>query len=169
MKNKDTIADLLTLRHGLDEADAAAYLSLSLSKFRQLVMQGAMPRPRLAGRRWIWDAEILDRCFRDLLPSAGNAIEHYAKSDSGPITGARLKHIDRFIDRHGKPRYYYRPDKGARVPLHGAPDSAEFMRAYYEAARNDNRQAVTNQSETTARSSCVEGSGVSGDPPKVGP
>jgi hypothetical protein len=51
------------------------------------------------------------------------------------MTEVRLKDIDRFIDRHGKPRHYYRAGKGARVALPGQPGTPEFMLAYEEAAR----------------------------------
>jgi len=50
------------------------------------------------------------------------------------MTGLMLKHIDRFTDRHGKPRIYYRCGKGRRVRLHGEPGSPEFMEAYRRAA-----------------------------------
>ena len=63
MTAKSTIAGRLTVRRGLDESEAAVYLSLSPSMFRQLVAQDIMPRPRLAGRRRIWDIEELDRAF----------------------------------------------------------------------------------------------------------
>jgi hypothetical protein len=63
---KATIAVRLTLRRGLDQVEAAVYLSLSQSKFRQVVMQGTMPRPRLAGRRRIWGVDELDQAFREL-------------------------------------------------------------------------------------------------------
>jgi hypothetical protein len=53
------------------------------------------------------------------------------------MTDLRLKNIDRFIDRHGKPRHYYRAGKGARVALPGQPGSPEFMLAYEMAARDD--------------------------------
>jgi hypothetical protein len=39
----------------------------------------------------------------------------------------RLKNIDRFVDRHGKQRYYYRVGQGARIPLKGEPGSREFI------------------------------------------
>ncbi len=71
MTTKATIAGRLILRRGLDEVEAAVYLSLSPSKFRQMVMQGIMPRPRLAGRRRIWDVDELDRAFRDLPREGG--------------------------------------------------------------------------------------------------
>jgi hypothetical protein len=46
----------------------------------------------------------------------------------------KLKNIDRFIDRHGKPRHYYRCGRGRRVRLAGEPGSPEFMQAYRAAA-----------------------------------
>lgn len=46
----------------------------------------------------------------------------------------RLKYVDRFTDRHGSVRYYFRRGKGARVPLPGLPGSSEFMAAYQSAA-----------------------------------
>ena len=47
----------------------------------------------------------------------------------------RLKYIDRFTDRHGRERCYYRPKRGARIPLPGRPGSPEFMAAYEAATR----------------------------------
>jgi integrase len=47
-----------------------------------------------------------------------------------PVTGFKLKFVDRFVDRHGRPRHYFRRDRGARVLLPGEPGSTEFMRAY---------------------------------------
>ena len=85
------------------------------------------------------------------------------------MAGVKLTNVDRFIDRHGKPRHYFRKGRGARVRLPGTPDSAEFMRAYEEAARHDNRQPVATQPTTTAQGSCVEWSGVPSDPPEVWP
>ena len=50
------------------------------------------------------------------------------------MKGPLPKHVDRFIDRHGKPRHYYRPiKKGPRITLRGLPESAEFARAYEDA------------------------------------
>jgi integrase len=45
----------------------------------------------------------------------------------------RLKHVDRFVDRHGRPRHYFRKGKGARTLLPGRPGSEEFMAAYQAA------------------------------------
>jgi hypothetical protein len=44
-----------------------------------------------------------------------------------------LKHINRYRDRHGKWRYYYRPPGAKNAPLTGEPGTAEFA-ASYEAA-----------------------------------
>lgn len=52
------------------------------------------------------------------------------------MRGTLPKHVDRFIDRHGKPRHYYRPVKnGPRIVLRGKPDSVEFERSYADAVR----------------------------------
>ena len=74
MRAKAAIASRLTVRRGLDEAEAAVYLSLSPSLFRQLVAEGLMPRPRLVGRRRIFDIVELDAAFSDL-PREGESAE----------------------------------------------------------------------------------------------
>ena len=53
MASKAVIAGRLPVRRGLDENEAAIYLSLSPSFFRKLVGQRRMPRPRLIGERRI--------------------------------------------------------------------------------------------------------------------
>lgn len=70
MPRKSVLAQQFSIRRGLDENEAAIYLSLSPSKFRQMVELGLMPRPRLAGRRRIWDMRELDAAF-DQLPREG--------------------------------------------------------------------------------------------------
>lgn len=83
MADKKTISANLPLRRGLTEIEAAVYISLSPSFFRRLVQQGVMPRPRVAGRRRIWDIEELDAAFRTL-PREGDdeAIFGYDSRDS---------------------------------------------------------------------------------------
>ena len=49
------------------------------------------------------------------------------------MTTIRLKHIDRFVDRHGTTRYYFRRGRGARIPLVSQPGTPEFMAAYHRA------------------------------------
>src|SRR5688572_20892699 len=50
------------------------------------------------------------------------------------MTRIKLKHIDRFKDRHGRVRYYYRRGPGPRIALPGPPGTAEFLAAYQAAA-----------------------------------
>jgi len=40
------------------------------------------------------------------------------------------KYVHGFIDRHGKPRFYFRKAGFKKVPLPGLPWSPEFMAAY---------------------------------------
>jgi hypothetical protein len=49
------------------------------------------------------------------------------------MTRIKLKYVDRFTDRHGKPRYYFRRAGYKRTPLPGLPGFAEFMEAYQAA------------------------------------
>ena len=71
MSAKAVIARRLTVRRGLGEDEAAVYLSLSPTLFRQMVGQGSMPKPRLAGRRRIWDISELDFAFLALPREGG--------------------------------------------------------------------------------------------------
>lgn len=50
----------------LNREQAAAYLSVSPSKFDQLVDDGRMPRPRVIDRRRAWDIRSLDSAIDDL-------------------------------------------------------------------------------------------------------
>jgi hypothetical protein len=43
------------------------------------------------------------------------------------------KFVQAFIDRHGKPRFYFRRPGFKRVPLPGLPWSPDFMSAYEQA------------------------------------
>ena len=70
--SKASIACRLPVRRGLSEIEAAVYLSLSPSYLRELVEQDRMPRPRLAGRRRIWDVEELDLAFKALPREGGD-------------------------------------------------------------------------------------------------
>ena len=49
----------------------------------------------------------------------------------------RLKHVDRFSDRHGRGRHYFRKGKGKRLLLPGQPGSEQFMLAYQAALAGD--------------------------------
>jgi len=74
MTTKASIAAHLTVRRGLSEAEAAGYLSLSSSYFRQIVLAGRMPRPRIIGTRRVWDIDELDDAFR-AMPREGGETE----------------------------------------------------------------------------------------------
>ena len=45
------------------------------------------------------------------------------------------KFVQGFVDRHGRPRFYFRRPGFERVPLPGLPWSPEFMAAYSEVMR----------------------------------
>jgi len=66
MTAKSIISRSLPIRRGLRAEEAATYLSLSLTKFREMVKREEMPKPRIAGRCIIWDVEELDAAFREL-------------------------------------------------------------------------------------------------------
>jgi integrase len=54
----------------------------------------------------------------------------------GPRVMRRLpKFVHGFIDRHGRPRFYFRRAGFKKVPLPGLPWSPEFMAAYQEATQ----------------------------------
>ena len=72
-RKKSSIAARLPVRRGLDECEAAVYLSISPSFFRKLVEAKAMPRPRIVGTRRIWDVEELDLAFKSLPREGGDA------------------------------------------------------------------------------------------------
>lgn len=51
---------------GLSRADAARYVGVGDTLFTDLVANGTMPKPRVVGRRRIWDRYELERAFDDL-------------------------------------------------------------------------------------------------------
>lgn len=79
MTAKATIAARLTVRRGLSEIESAVYLSLSPTKFREMVADGRMPQPREADTRLIWDIEELDSAFK-ALPRRGGEDRVFGKS-----------------------------------------------------------------------------------------
>jgi integrase len=46
------------------------------------------------------------------------------------MTKIHLRYVDRFMDRHGHARHYFRRPGGKRLALPGVPGSDEFMTAY---------------------------------------
>ncbi len=63
---KREVASRLPIRRGLSEAEAAIYVGIGATKFRELVAAGKMPRPRLIGDRRVWDVLDLDAAFSSL-------------------------------------------------------------------------------------------------------
>lgn len=63
---KTSVASRLVIRRGLSEPEAALYIGLGASKFRQLVAAGRMPRPRVIDGRRVWDVDDLDAAFKSL-------------------------------------------------------------------------------------------------------
>jgi hypothetical protein len=55
------------------------------------------------------------------------------------VTHFKLRYVDRFKDRHGHWRYYYRPNKGPRIALPAQPGTPEFIAAYQAAAQQTAR------------------------------
>ena len=66
---------------GLPEPEAAASVGVSVSKFRELVVDGRMPRPRRIDGRIVFDVDELRAAFK--------AIPHEAEAESD--TWADLK------------------------------------------------------------------------------
>ena len=63
---KATIASRLPIRRGLSESGAALYVGLGGTKFRELVVEGRRPKPRLIDSRRVWDIDDLDAAFKSL-------------------------------------------------------------------------------------------------------
>lgn len=62
------------------------------------------------------------------------------------MTKIRLPYIQKFRDRHGKQRFYFRKPGCSRVPLPGLPGSTEFMDAY-QLALEGAKPEVTSRSQ----------------------
>lgn len=70
-RRKADIAARLPIRRGLGEAEAALYVGIGSTKFRELVDDGRMPRPRVIDGARVWDIDELDAAFK-ALPRAGD-------------------------------------------------------------------------------------------------
>lgn len=60
------------------------------------------------------------------------------------LAGIKLKHVERFRDRHSKTRYYFRQGKGKRVALQGLPGTDAFNHSYALASKSYDANANTN-------------------------
>jgi len=58
------ILPFLPVVFGLGELEAAAAIGVSAGKFRMLVREGRMPRPRRIDGRTIWDVDELREAFK---------------------------------------------------------------------------------------------------------
>jgi hypothetical protein len=68
------------------------------------------------------------------------------------------KFVHGFIDRHGKPRFYFRRAGHKKLPLPGLPWSPEFMAAYQESIEGAPRvQIGANRSKTGTVAAAVAG------------
>ena len=63
---KPTIAARLAVRRGLSGDEAAVYIGVSPSKFKELVGRGLMPQPRIVDTRNVYDIIELDLAFNEL-------------------------------------------------------------------------------------------------------
>jgi hypothetical protein len=61
---------------------AAAYLSVSPSKFDQMVADGRMPRPKVIDARKAWDVRALDAAVDDLPSDPVEADDTWADVDA---------------------------------------------------------------------------------------
>jgi integrase len=58
------------------------------------------------------------------------------------MTRIHLRYVDRFVDRHGHSRHYFRRPGGKRLALPGIPGSDEFMAAYKAAIAGEDIPAA---------------------------
>jgi hypothetical protein len=66
MRKKREIARWLAVRRGLGEDEAAVFVGVSPSYFRELVERNIMPLARRLGKRRIWDIRELNAAFDEL-------------------------------------------------------------------------------------------------------
>ena len=67
------------------------------------------------------------------------------------------KYVQAFIDRNGKPRFYFRRPGLKRVPLPGLPWSPEFMAAYEEAIAGQQLQIGASRTKPGTVSAAIIG------------
>jgi len=66
VKARDIVASRLPIRRGLSEPEAALYVGIGVTKFREMITLETMPKPRCIGTRRLWDVDDLDAAFRSL-------------------------------------------------------------------------------------------------------
>lgn len=58
------------------------------------------------------------------------------------MSKVRIRYTHRFVDRHGKARFYFRRGSAPKAALPGLPGSAEFMAAYQSALDRHTKQTA---------------------------
>jgi hypothetical protein len=74
--------------------------------------------------------------------------------------GPRLKYpryVNGFVDRHGRPRFYFRRRGFKKIPLPGLPWSPEFMAAYERALAAPKGGIGINRSKPGSVSAAIAG------------
>lgn len=71
---------------GLPEPEAAAAIGISPNKFRAMVQDGQLPRPRILDGRLVWDVEELWDAFK-AFPHDGDALAATSTTPTGSETG----------------------------------------------------------------------------------
>lgn len=67
-----------------------------------------------------------------------------------------LKHINRYKDRQGRARHYYRPPGGKNTALPGNPGSPEFLAAYQQAVEKATRDRAAIGADRNAHGSVAQ-------------
>src|SRR5665213_1965980 len=83
MKTKSEIGSRLPIRRGIVEAEAAMYVGIGVSKFRELVKAEIMPRPRLLDGARAYDVTELDAAFFNCPREGGDENQTNSWADSG--------------------------------------------------------------------------------------
>lgn len=66
MSARALVTSRLPIVFGFGEAEAAASIGIGTTLFRQMVLDGRMPRPRLLNGRRVWDVDDLRSAFKSL-------------------------------------------------------------------------------------------------------
>ena len=75
-------ASRLSPRHALSAPEAALFVGLSETLFRELVDEGTMPSPRVVRTRMLWDVDELTLAFKSL-PRKNEVVEVGGWDDVG--------------------------------------------------------------------------------------
>lgn len=73
-------------RRGLNETEAAVYVGVGVTLFREMVADRRMPKPRAINARRVWDMIMLDAAI-DALPVEGEAPANDTWGDLGAANG----------------------------------------------------------------------------------